>query len=140
MFPHVKFDELYFTNLIKCRFKEKPGKNDRNTSKFLDDLAQNCYSRFLRDEMRIFSSSQYIFTLGRDTFAILADLLKVPHKPLTQFKELYGTALKISESPFGRACYLIPLPHQPTYDLANRYRVYGHDEVTRRLASLPLPA
>ena len=139
LFPHVKFDELYFTNLVKCRFKEKPGIDNKNISKFLNDLALNCYIKFLREEMKLFRSSQYIFTLGRDTFAILADLLKVPHKPLTQFKEFYGTALKISESPFGRVCYLVPLPHQPTYDRANKYLIYAHDEVARRLANLTLP-
>jgi len=139
MFLHVKFDELYFTNLVKCRFKEKPGKDNRNISKFLNDLALNCYVKFLREEIKLFRSSQYIFTLGSNTFSILADLLKVPHEPLTQFKEFYGTALEISESLFSRACYLIPLPHQPTYDLANRYSVYAHEEVANRLKNLTLP-
>lgn len=137
MFPYASLDEFYFTNLVKCRFDEKPGKVNRNISDFLHDLANNCYTRFLQHEIAFFYNAHYIFTLGRDTFSLLARLLDVQHPPLTEFKEFYGTDLSIPKSVIGRGCYLIALPHQPTYDRANKYGVYARDEVARRLANIP---
>lgn len=136
MLPGINFNELYFTNLIKCRFKEKPGKGGRDISIFLSDMASQCYSRFLKTEIEMFQNAQYIFTLGRDNFSILAELLGVSHPPLPRFKEFYGTKLAITVSEIGRTCYLIPLPHQPTYDLAKRDSIYQKEEVRRRLRKL----
>lgn len=136
MIPNLRFDELYFTNLVKCRFKEKPGKGDRNISNFLRDMARQCYLRYLNQEIEICRHAQYIFTLGRDVFNLLAELLEVEHQTLELFKEYYGTKLVIPISKVGRKCYLIPIPHQPTYDLANRYLPYSKDEVRKKLQQL----
>ena len=136
MLPSIKFNELYFTDLIKCRFKEKPGKGNRNISRFLDELAKQCFSTFLEREIIQFKNARYLFTLGRDCFNILAGLLHVKHRSLTDFKDYYGKQLDVPLEVFGRSCYLIPLPHQPTYDLAKRYSPYSKVEVERRLKDI----
>jgi len=136
MLPNTPFNELYFTNLVKCRFDEKPGKDNRNIGSFLDDLAFNCYRRYLQRELKAFENATYIFSLGRDNFGILAKLLDVPHRPLREFKDFHSRGLPISSSVLDRECYLVPLPHQPTYDLATRYSPYAKDEVRKRLRAL----
>ncbi|MFC1990996.1 uracil-DNA glycosylase family protein [Chloroflexota bacterium] len=132
----IRFDDLYFTDLVKCRFKEKPGKDKRNISDFIDNMARECYSRFLITELKECRNARYIFTLGRDNFAILSSLLRVKHKPLSKFKEFYGTKMEIPFSALGRECYLVGLPHQPTYDLAQRYSPYRKEEIHKRLEIL----
>ena len=136
MLPEIKFDELYFTNLVKCRLDEKPGKDGRNISDFLKELASNCFSKFLLEEINLFHNAKYIFTLGRDTFNLVAKSLLVKHQPLSIFNRYYGTRLVIPSSSVNRTCYLVPLPHQNTYDIAQRYGVYGKEEMGRRLAQL----
>ena len=136
MLRGIRFDELYFTNLVKCRFKEKPGKSKRNISEFIDKIAHECFSSFLVSELKECKNARYIFTLGRDNFAILSGLLVVKHPPLPDFKKFYGTKMEIPFSAIGRECYLVPLPHQPTYDLANRYSPYRKEEVVRKLERL----
>lgn len=136
MLPNINFDELYFTNLVKCRLREKPGKGNRNISKFIDGLAENCFSQFLLNEIRECGQAKYIFTLGRDTFATAARLLWVHHPPLTKFKDFYGQLFAIQLETLKRECYLVPLPHQPTYDLAKRYKPYSPEEVQKRLKAL----
>jgi len=70
MLPSIRFNELYFTNLIKCRFVEKPGKGNRNISRFLDELARQCFSTYLEREINQFKNARYLFTLGRDCFTL----------------------------------------------------------------------
>lgn len=132
----ITFDELYFTDLVKCRFDEKPGKENRNISQFIYEIACECYAKFLRHEIRECSNARYLFTLGRDTFAVLAKLLDIDHRPLSEFKSFYGTEFEVHEPALGRACYLVPLPHQPTYSIAERYSPYRKAEVARRLGRL----
>jgi len=67
---------------------------------------------------------------------MLAKLLNVKHPGAVKFGEFYGTALPIDSTIFGKECALVPLPHQPTYDHANKYSVYGRNEVGRRLANI----
>jgi uracil-DNA glycosylase len=136
MLPDISINELYFTNLIKCRLKEKPGKDNRNISLFLHDMAGQCYQRFLKQEIESHSNARLIITLGRDTFNLVAELLNVEHEPLTSFKDYCATKLPISASQFGRECYVIPLPHLHTYDTANRYSPYSRDVITRKLAQI----
>jgi len=136
MLRGIRFDELYFTDLVKCRFKEKPGKSKRNISEFIDKIARECYSRFLISELGECKNARYLFTLGRDNFSILSGLLGVEHPRLLDFKKFYGTKMEVLLSDIGRECYLIPLPHQPTYDLANRYSPYRKEEVLRKLERL----
>jgi len=133
---NMRFDELYFTDLVKCRFDEKPGKGKRSISEFIDKMAYECYSRFLNYEIRECRNARYIFTLGRDNFAVLAKLLGVEHPALADFKRFYGSKLDVPTDNLVRVCYLIPLPHQPTYDLAERYSPYRKEEVRKRLANL----
>jgi uracil-DNA glycosylase len=133
----IRFDELYFTNLVKCRFDEKPGKGNRNISEFIYKMADECYSKFLSHEIRDCTSARYLFTLGRDTLTILTKLLGVNHPAAENFKKFYGTSSEIPTPIFGRVCYLIPLPHQPTYNLAERYSPYRKEEVRRKLKELP---
>lgn len=132
----IRFDELYFTNLVKCRFDEKPGKGNRNISRFIHEMAYECYSKFLSHEIKECTNARYLFTLGRDNFAVLTRLIDVNHPPLGDFKEFYGTRLEVPTPIFGRACYLVPLPHQPTYNLAERYSPYRKEEVRRKLQRL----
>ncbi len=136
MLPSTRFTELYFTNLVKCRFNEKPGKGKRNISQFINCLASECFKRFLYREIQACENAKYIFTLGRDNFGILSHLLHVKPLALVDFKEFYGTRLTIPFENFGRECYLIPLPHQPTYNLANRYSPYRKEEVRDKLQLL----
>jgi len=136
MLPSIGFSELYFTDLIKCRFKEKPGRGNRNISRFLDELANQCFSMYLRREMKQFNNARYLFTLGRDCFNISARLFHVKHPALIDFKNYYGKQLAVPTEIFGRACYLVPLPHQPTYNLAKRYSPYSRDEVKKRLENI----
>lgn len=136
--PNISFDEFYFTNLVKCRFTEKPGKNKRNISDFLDQLAENCYSTFLQHEIRLFSNSKYILTFGRDTFLILSKLLDIDHPPKDEFKYYYGTPFAVDYTVFKRKCYLIPLPHQPTYDYGKRYTPYTPTEIKKKLESIKI--
>ena len=132
----IGFDEVYITNLIKCRFKEKPGKDNRSIYRFIDCIASECYSRFLSLEIAQSTNARYLFTLGRDNFAIMANLLSVDHPPLTLFKEFYGTKFGLPSMETGKDFYLIPLPHQPTYDLAKRFSPYNEIEVRRKLSNL----
>ena len=124
MLPSIRFNEFYFTNLVKCRFNEKPGKGKRNITQFIDRLASECYARFLIREIEMCENAKYIFTLGRDNFSVLSHLLHVNHPALVDFKNFYGTKFIIPFANIGRECFLIPLPHQPTYELANRYSPY----------------
>lgn len=133
----IGFDELYFTDLVKCRFDEKPGKGNRNISQFVYKIAYECYSKFLSHEIIECTNARYLFTLGRDNFAVLAKLLGVNHPPLEDFKKFYGTRLEVPTSILGRACYLVALPHQPTYNLVERYSPYRKEEVIRKLERLP---
>ena len=133
---NIRFDEIYITNLIKCRFREKPGKDNRNICRFIDCMASECYSRFLSREIAQCRNARYLFTLGRDNFEVLAGLFSIDHPPLTLFKEFYGTKFVLRSQEVGRNLYLIPLPHQPTYDLAKRFSPYSEDEVRRRLSNL----
>ena len=133
---NIVFDEIYFTNLIKCRFREKPGRNNRNICGFIDRMALECYARFLSHEIAHCQNARYIFSLGRDTFEVLAGLLGVVHPPLNQFNEFYGTRFNLSYTKKARDLYLIPLPHQPTYDLAKRFSPYSPVEVRRKLSNL----
>ena len=132
----IRFDELYFTNLVKCRFDEKPGKDNRNISQFIYKIAYECYSKFLSHEIRDCTNARYLFTLGRDNFAVLASLFGINHPPLENFKGFYGTGFEVATPTFGRACYLVPLPHQPTYNLAERYSPYRKEEVRRKFERL----
>jgi len=134
--PSIRFNELYFTNLVKCRFDEKPGKKNRCISQFIDKMASECYSKFLRYEIKECKNAKYIFTLGRDNFAVLAKLLRVSHLTLAKFKKFYGTPLEIPTTVQDRARYLVPLPHQPTYDLAEKYSPYRKEEVRGKLERL----
>jgi uracil-DNA glycosylase len=133
----IGFDELYFTNLVKCRFDEKPGKGNRNISQFIYKMACECYSKFLSHEMRECTNARYLFTLGRDNFTVLAKLLGIGHPPLAEFKNFYGTGFEVPAPILGKACYVVPLPHQPTYNLAERYSPYRQEEVARKLERLP---
>jgi uracil-DNA glycosylase len=133
----IRFDELYFTDLVKCRFDEKPGKGNRNISQFIYKMAYECCSKFLSHEIRECTNARYLFTLGRDNFAVLTRLFGVNHPPLGDFKKFYGTRFEVPTPILGRACYLVPLPHQPTYNLAERYSPYRKEEVTRKLKRLP---
>lgn len=132
----IKFDELYFTNVVKCRFDEKPGKGNRNISQFIYKMAYECYSKFLSHEIRECTNARYLFTLGRDTLAVLTRLIGITHPAVENFKKFYGTRLDVPTPIFGRTCYLVPLPHQPTYNLAERYSSYRKEEVTRKLKRL----
>jgi uracil-DNA glycosylase len=133
---NVGFDEIYITNLVKCRFKEKPGKDNRSIYTFTDCMASECYSRFLIHEIVECRNARYLFTLGRDTFEIMSNLLNVDHPPLTLFKEFYGTKFGIQSKETWGTLYLVPLPHQPTYDIANRFSPYSEIEVRKRLSDL----
>jgi len=133
---NIGFDEIYITNLIKCRFKEKPGKDNRSICTFIDCMASECYSRFLSLEIAQCRNARYLFTLGRDNFKILANLLSVDHPSLTLFKEFYGTKFFLHSMQTGKDFHLIPLPHQPTYDLAKRFSPYNEVEVRRKLLNL----
>ncbi len=133
--PNMTFDEIYVTNLVKCRFKEKPGKGGRNVSQFLKDMARQCYSRFLRSELVAFKNAKYIFTLGMDTYLLTSELLKAK-RPTGDFKDFYGEPIEIPESGFGSQRYLVPLPHQPTYELANRYSYYAKPILHGKLKKL----
>jgi len=136
MLPSIGFSELYFTDLIKCRFKEKPGRGNRNISRFLGELANQCFSMYLRREIKQFNNARYLFTLGRDCFNISARLFHVKRPALIDFKNYYGKQLAVPTEIFGRACYLVPLPHQQTYNLAKRYSPYSRDEVKKRLENI----
>ena len=136
MLPGTRFDEIYFTNLVKCRFREKPGRDKRNISEFITDIASECYSKFLSHEIRECTNAKYLFTLGRDTFAVLSRIIGVAHPSQDRFKLFYGTKFDIPVGSIGRTCYLVPLPHQPTYDLAVRYSPYGREEVRKKLQAL----
>lgn len=135
--PSLTFDEIYTTNLVKCRFKEKPGKYGRNISEFLKDMAEQCYLRFLQSELVTFNKAKYIFTLGMDTYLLTSKLLEVKH-PKGKFKDFYGEPIEILESKLERQCYLVPLPHQPTYELANRYSYYSKPVLEGKLKKLSL--
>jgi uracil-DNA glycosylase len=134
--PGIRLKELYFTNLIKCRFDKKPSKASRSISRFFDLMASECYSRFLNREIRQCRNAKYIFTLGRDNFSVLAKLLGVQTPALSDFKKFYGSKMDIPITAIGRICYLVPLPHQPTYDLAQRYSPYSKNEVRKRIERL----
>ena len=136
MLPSIGFSELYFTDLIKCRFEEKPGRGNRNISRFLDELARQCFSMYLECEIKQFKNARYLFTLGKDCFNILAGLLSVEHPKSSEFKNYYGRPMEVPLDIFGRECYLIPLPHQPTYNLAKRYSHYSREEVKKRLENI----
>ena len=135
--PNMTFDEIYVTNLVKCRFKEKPGKGGRNISKFLEDMAEQCFLRFLQSELVTFKNVKYIFTLGKDTYLLTSKLLEV-NRPKGKFKDFYGEPIEILESKLERQCYLVPLPHQPTYELANRYSCYSKPVLESKLKILSL--
>ena len=132
----IRFDELDFTNLVKCRFDEKPGKDNRNISQFIYKMAYECYSKFLSHEITDCTNARYLFTLGRDNFAVLAGLVGVNHPSLGNFRKFYGARLEVPTSIFGRECYLVPLPHQPTYNIAERYSPYRREEVRKKLKRL----
>lgn len=136
MLPAIEFEELYFTNLVKCRFTEKPGKGNRSISNFLDGLATTCYDRFLRYELVQAENARYVFTLGRDCFNLVARLLLIEPPSPSQFKDYYGTQFSIPISTFNRKCDLVPLPHQPTYYRAARYSPYTPDKVAAKMAAL----
>jgi uracil-DNA glycosylase len=136
MLPDTRFNEIYFTNLVKCRFREKPGRNKRNITDFIADIAAECYSKFLGHEIRECANAKYVFSLGRDTFAVLSKIMSVAHPSLDEFKLFYGTKLDIPVGRLGRTCCLVPLPHQPTYNLGVRYARYGREEVRKRLEAL----
>ncbi len=133
---NIRFNELYFTDLVKCRFDEKPGKGNRSISQFIYKIAYECYSKFLTHEIRESTNARYLFTLGRDNFAVLSRLLGISHPTLRDFRKFYGTRLEVPTAILGRECYLVPLPHQPTYDLAKRYSPYRKEEVRRKLKRL----
>lgn len=135
MIPNVRFDELYFTNIVKCRLKENPGKGGRSISEFLDGLARYCYRKFLTSELELFAKAHYIFTLGRDSFTIIANILGVQHESLTQFNKWLGEPLgPVNIS--GSERFIVALPHQPTYDLATRYYPYCKNEIGKKLANI----
>lgn len=134
--PSIIFNELYFTDLVKCRFNEKPGANQRNIYEFLFKMAQECFNRFLIEELRMHENARLIFTLGRDNFCLIAEFLNVKHGTLNKFKDYYGTPLLIPENMLGRISYLVPLPHQPTYNLAQKYSPYSPSNLKSKMKRL----
>jgi hypothetical protein len=86
--------------------------------------------------MRFLDRASYVFTLGRDNFGIIAKILGVKHQSLSQFKDFYGIKHPIPYAVLGRECYIVPLPHQPTYDIATRFAPYSKEEISRRLKNI----
>ncbi len=102
----------------------------------MDEIVRECYSRFLVSELRECRNARYLFTLGKDNFAILSELLETKGPALLEFRSFYGIKREIPAAVLGRTCYLVLLPHQPTYDLAERHSPYSREEVRKRLNSL----